>query len=50
MSLSSQASDNRQLRPERPAWVLWLGMLVVTALVCLGIAELCCVCCCPVQL
>jgi|SRR5215472_6991465 len=39
MSSGSQASGHRQLRPERPAWILWLGMLVVTGLVCVGIAE-----------
>ena len=39
MSSGSQASGHHQPRPERPAWTLWLGMLVVTGLVCLGIAE-----------
>ena len=39
MSSGSQASGHRQPRPERPAWTLWLGMLVATGLVCVGIAE-----------
>lgn len=39
MASNSQASGCRELKSKRPAWAFWLGMLVVTVLVCLGIAE-----------
>jgi hypothetical protein len=37
--VQSKASPHRELESKWPAWVFRLGMLVVTALVCLGIAE-----------
>jgi hypothetical protein len=40
MASNAQASGRRQLKSKPRAWVFWLGMVVVTAFVCLGSAEI----------
>ena len=39
MTSNPQTSTHGQLKSDQQVWVFWLGMLVMTALLCLGIAE-----------